>query len=59
MFLTIKKAAIYTGIPEYVLRKMRKMNELPGFTSGNRFYVNIELLKVKLVENAPSIPGEV
>ena len=49
-FLTIKGEAKLGIVPEHYLRAMLKRGELPGFYSGNRFYVHHEALIEKLTE---------
>lgn len=47
-FLTIRQTARQECIPENALRTLLKQNELPGFYSGTRFYVNVEELRKRL-----------
>ena len=47
-FLTINRAAAAVGLPHTLLRAMLAKSELPGFYSGNRYYVNLDLLREKL-----------
>lgn len=42
---TIKRAAKELEISEWTLRQMVKEKKVPGFYRGNRFYVNLEMLK--------------
>ena len=42
---TIKQAAQELEISEWTLRQMVKEKKVPGFYRGNRFYVNLEMLK--------------
>lgn len=41
-FLTIRQAAKRSGVPEYLIRRMVKRKECPGFYSGNRFYIHFQ-----------------
>lgn len=47
-FLTINQTAKVVGLPHSCLRSMLAAGNLPGFYSGTRFYVNVEMLKDKL-----------
>lgn len=47
-FVTIRQAAKVVGLPHTCLRRMQIDNALPGFQSGNRYYVNLDLLVAKL-----------
>ena len=47
-FLTIREAAKAVGLPHTCLRTMLANKSLPGFQSGNRYYVNVDLLIAKL-----------
>lgn len=47
-FKTIRPAAEEVNLPHTCLRKMLANNSLPGFQSGNRYYVNMDLLIAKL-----------
>lgn len=47
-FLTIREAAKAVGLPHTCLRTMLVNKSLPGFQSGNRYYVNLDLLVAKL-----------
>ena len=51
-FLTINHAAAEVGLPHTFLRRMLASSELPGFYSGNRYYVDVDLLREKLKEYA-------
>ena len=51
-FLTIRQAAREVGLPHTLLRKMLENSTLPGFYSGNRYYVNIDLLREKLEQDS-------
>lgn len=53
-FLTIRRAAAEVGLPHTLLRKMLANSTLPGFYSGNRYYVNLDLLREKLEEQSHS-----
>lgn len=44
-FKTIKQTAREFGYSEWMLRQMLKEEKLPGFYRGNRFYINIDMLK--------------
>ena len=48
--LTIRDVSKKYGLPDFMLRSMQKRGELPGFYSGNRFYVNCDLF-LKEIEN--------
>lgn len=45
---TIPKTAPVVGIPEFQLRRMQKEGKLPGFFSGTRFYINVDMLEAQL-----------
>lgn len=47
-FLTIRKAADVLNIPECFIRREVKKENVPGFFSENRFYVNVPAFKAKL-----------
>ena len=47
-FLTINQTAKVVGLPHTCLRTMLANHSLPGFYSGSRFYVNVEMLKEEL-----------
>lgn len=47
-FMTINQTAKAIGLPHSCLRAMLAAGNLPGFYTGNRFYVNVEMLKEKL-----------
>ena len=47
-FKSINVSAESAKIPASALRRMLAKGELPGFYSGNRFYVNYEMLLEKL-----------
>ncbi len=49
-FVTINQAAKAIGLPDTCLRRMQADNALPGFRSGSRFYVNLDMLIAKLDE---------
>jgi hypothetical protein len=49
-YKTIRQTAASGLISEHYLRGMVARGECPGFRSGNRFLVNVELLKEKLNE---------
>lgn len=51
-FVTIRTAAKAVGLPDTCLRRMQKDNACPGFQSGNRFYVNLDMLIAKLDEES-------
>ena len=50
-FLSINSTAKELGLPPFLIRSMQKRGECPGFFSGSRFYVNVDLLREQL-ENA-------
>ncbi len=41
-FVTINQAHKATGIPAYRIRAMANEKQIPGFFSGNRFYIALE-----------------
>lgn len=41
---TIRETARMLNFPEYSLRQMRARGTLPGFSSGTRYYVNVDKL---------------
>lgn len=43
-YMTIREAAAYIGLAEYMLRARLASRQLPGFYAGKRFYVNIPML---------------
>ena len=43
-YVTIREAAVYLNIAEYMLRARLAARRLPGFYAGNRFYVNLPML---------------
>ena len=45
---TIPQAVRAGYLNESALRRMRDQGELPGFKTGNRFYINLDALDVKL-----------
>jgi hypothetical protein len=47
-FKSIIQTAKSEGIPAHALRRMLEEGELPGFYSGTRYYVNVEVLREKL-----------
>ena len=49
-FKTIPQVAALGLMPLYKLRELRKRGELPGFCSGNRFYVDLEAFTAMLDE---------
>lgn len=51
-FKTINVSAECAKIPASTLRRMLAKGELPGFYSGNRFYVNYEMLLEKLEQDS-------
>lgn len=40
-FQTIRQVAKLFNLPEFSIRRLVKTNRVPGFYSGNRFYVNV------------------
>ena len=56
MFMTINKVSPVLGIPTCALRRMQKEGSLPGFFSGNRFYVNVDALRVQLGQTTTTAP---
>lgn len=58
-FLTIREVARDGILPESLLRRWEKAGRLPGVRSGNRFYVNVELLRQQLdAESRAAVRGE-
>ena len=49
---TIRQTAATGILPEYRLRQLQKQKKLPGIYSGNRFLVDVDLLKSMLSEAA-------
>lgn len=47
-FVTIREVAKTGLLSEHALRVMVRRGEVPGFRSGNRFYVNFNKLVEKL-----------
>ncbi len=47
-FMTVRQAANELGVSAFALRRMLKDDDLPGYYSGNRYYVNIPQTKKKL-----------
>lgn len=45
---TIPEAVRAGYLNESCLRRMRDEGELPGFKTGNRFYINLDALDLKL-----------
>ena len=42
---TIRQVAETGILPEYRLRQMQKQKKLPGIYSGNRFLIDVDMLK--------------
>lgn len=42
--LTINQTAAEKGLPHTYLRALQAQGKLPGFYSGTRFYVNVDML---------------
>ncbi len=57
-YKTIRQVAASGLISEHYLRGMVAREECPGFRSGNRFLINVELLKEKLNELSRREAGE-
>ena len=57
-YKTIRQVAESGLISEHYLRGMVAREECPGFRSGNRFLINVELLKEKLNELSRREAGE-
>ena len=51
-FLTINQTAKAIGLPHTCLRAMQAQGKLPGFYSGTRFYVNVDMFRAKLEEES-------
>ena len=49
MFLTIRKAARTIEVPERLIRSMVAQGICPGIYSGNRFLVNMPMLREHLL----------
>ena len=47
-FMTVRQAANELGVSAFALRRMLKDDVLPGYYSGNRYYVNIPQTTKKL-----------
>ena len=57
-FLTINQTADFLNLPRFAVRKMAQKNLLPGFYSGTRFYVNVDMFVKKLTEDTESFKSE-
>ena len=55
-FLTIRKAAAHSGVPEFRVRQMVKQNQVPGFYAGSRFLVNIDAF-ISVLKEMCATPG--
>lgn len=53
-FMTINQTAKAVGLPHTCLRSMLATGNLPGFYSGTRFYVNVDLFREKLEQDSRS-----
>ena len=53
-FLTINQTAKEIGLPATCLRSMLATGNLPGFYSGTRFYVNLDMFRAKLEQDSRS-----
>lgn len=51
-FLTINQTAKAVGLPHTCIRAMVKTNKCPGFYSGSRFYVDVDLFRAQLEETS-------
>lgn len=51
-FMSIRAAARATGISEFRLREMLRQNTLPGFYSGTKYNVDVEMLVKNLRERS-------
>lgn len=45
---TVRQTAALGVLPEFRLRQMQKEGRLPGFYSGTRFYINVDMLMEQL-----------
>lgn len=45
---TVRQTAALGVLPEFRLRQMQKEGRLPGFYSGTRFYINVDMLVEQL-----------
>lgn len=45
MFRTVRQVARYLEIPESLVRRLVAQGVCPGVYSGNRFLVNVEVLR--------------
>ena len=45
---TIRQTAAAGILPEHRLRQMQKQRKLPGVFSGNRFLIDVDMLKTML-----------
>jgi hypothetical protein len=52
-FKTIRQTAKLIPMPEQALRNMVRQKLVPGFYSGTRFYVNVDMLRQKLNSEEP------
>ncbi len=50
--LTIRQCAALNILPEHALRTMAKKGQLPGFSVGSRYYVNVGKL-IALLQGEP------
>lgn len=57
-FKTINQTAKAVGLPHTCLRSMLATGKLPGFYSGTRFYVNVDLFREMLEEDSRAILKE-
>ena len=51
-YKTIRQYAASEEIPEWLLRQRQKRGTLPGFFSGNRFYIDCKKLREMLAEES-------
>ena len=59
-FKTIRQASRATSVPEWRLRQLVKQKRVPGFYSGSRFYVNLDMFLDQLdAECRANAAGEV
>ncbi|MBO5740736.1 MAG: hypothetical protein J6R54_01970 [Bacteroidaceae bacterium] len=57
-FMTINQTADYLHLPRCAVRRMAQNSLLPGFYSGSRFYVNVDIFEKKLEEDTQSFQTE-
>ena len=58
-FMTINCAAKEIGLPHSFLRSMLADHRLPGFYSGSRYIVNVDMLREQLEAECRANAGDV